>query len=348
MVARNWEKFLSCFAACGLMLFAGAQDVRADLTEAATFQGNVGLSVDAVGNNVSPVGQLLAEIPVGATVVQAYLYAAGTPSPYFVDSPASLAEYNVAGISLAGNPVTNFSKLVGAVSDRPEIGQWFTGRADVTSIVQSLVAANPLAASHSWAFAEGASYNNRIDGGVLAVVFEHASLPESSVVLLDGGQRTGGETSVFAFNEPLPDPNVASFFLNMSIGISFSCCGTQVSAIDVNGERLTSAAGGSNDGALDVDGSLITAGGVGDNNSNPADPFETNQSTDDEYYDLRPFVSQGDNVLSVFSRNESNDDNIFFLGLHATAIVNAIPEPSTLTMSFLLMSAVAVHVRKRR
>ena len=118
-----------------------------------------------------PVGQIQAEIPIGASIRQAYLYAAGTPKPWYENSPETIADYNGAGIMLGGNAVDNFSAIVGAVSDRPEIGQWFTGRADVTSIVDSLVAAEPSVAIHTWDYEEG-SLNERIDGGVLVVVFE--------------------------------------------------------------------------------------------------------------------------------------------------------------------------------
>lgn len=342
------RKLFSLGVACALLLSTCATKVQADLTAAGTFQGHVGLSVDAMGSNLTPVGQIQAEIPVGATVLQAYLYAAGTPFPWYADSPTTLAHYNGAGITLAGSPVTNFSKLVGAVSDRLDIGQWYTGRADVTTLVQGLVAADPLSPSHSWTYDEGLALNARIDGGVLAVVYELASLPESSVVLLDGGQRTGGETSIFAYADPLGDPTDAGFFMDMSLAISFSCCGNQVSQIDVNGQRISSSAGNLDDGLISSDGSLITAGGVGDSNANPADPNSTVQALDDELYDLRPFVSQGQNFLTVFSRNDTNDDNIFFLGLHATAMIDVVPEPTSLAIALMVLSAVGLHRRVRR
>ena len=169
----------------------------ADLIPAGIFNGNVGLSIDAVGSNSTPVGNIQAEIPVGASIVQAYLYAAGTPFPWYLNSPQNTADYNGAGISLSGTGITNFDTIVGATAlpGRPDIGNWFTGRADVTQLIQDLVAADPLNASHSWSYVEGAALNNRIDGAVLAVVFDEPGLPEGSVVLLDGGQNTNGETT---------------------------------------------------------------------------------------------------------------------------------------------------------
>jgi hypothetical protein len=54
-------------------------------------------------------------------------------------------------------------------------------------------------------------------------------------------------------------------------------------------------------------------GGFGDQSSNP-DPLtgSTGLRTDDELYDLRPFVSAGDREIQVFSSNPTDDDNIFF------------------------------------
>ncbi len=341
------KRLLNCIAACGLLIGAGTPSVRGDLTGAGTFQGHVGLSIDAVGSNSTPVGPLMADIPVGAIVRQAYLYAAGTPFPWYPDSPTTLAAYNGAGISLDGVPITNFSKLVGAISDRADIGRWYTGRADVTTVVQNLVAANPLASSHSWAYAEGAALNSRIDGGLLAVVFEKPTLPDATVVLLDGGQRTGGETSLFAYGAPLGDPTDPGFFMDMSLGISFSCCG-QVSEVDINGQRLTSSAGDLDDGLVQTDGALITAGGIGDSNTNPLNPFSTNPAGDDELYDLSPFLTQGDNFLTIRTRNETNDDNIFFMGLHTSGEINLVPEPSGMIIALLVLPALAMRGNRRR
>ncbi|MEX2111901.1 MAG: PEP-CTERM sorting domain-containing protein [Pirellulales bacterium] len=310
------------------------------------YTGNVGLSVDGVGSNSSPVGALQAEIPVGATIQQAYLYAAGTPSPWYASSPTTLAEYNGAGITLGGNAITNFSKLVGAISDRPEIGRWYTGRADVTTVVQGLVAADPLNPSPSWTYTEGPGLNSFIDGGVLVVVYEHASLPDGSVVLYDGGQSTGGETTNVNFAGPL-DTTVPGFFANMSLAISFSTTDAQTSTIDINGTRLTSAAGGFDDG-ISSDGGLLTAGGIGDSIANPADPMSV-VSADDELYDLTPFLSDNDAFFAITTENTSDDDNIFFLGLHVAARI--VPEPSSFVLAgvgLFTLAGSAVARRRRR
>jgi hypothetical protein len=350
-----WSKFArlaALFVLTGVLSLV-ASEASAVLAPSDIFRGHVGLSVDAVGSNNSPVGQIQAQIPAGATVLKAYLYAAGTPYPWYPNagapaSPQTVADYNGAGITLDGTPVTNFSKIVGAVSDRPAIGQWYTGRADVTSLVQSLATAGP---SYNWTYTEGSALNNRIDGGVLVIAYEHASLPEGSVVILDGGQDTGGETTTVNFADPLGDVTDPAFFADMSLAISFSTAGTQVSSIDINGTRLASGAGGLDDGQY-YDGGLITAGGVGDTNANPADPYSTS-TPDDELYSLVPFLSEGDTSFTIFTENPTDDDNIFFMGLGISANVGSvgvIPEPTGFVV-WSLLGAVALGFgwyRRRR
>jgi hypothetical protein len=70
-------------------------------------------------------------------------------------------------------------------------------------------------------------------------------------------------------------------------------------------------------------------------------------AADDELYDLSPFLENGDLDFSITTQNLSNDDNVFFLGVHVTAV--AVPEPAT----SLLAAAgglgwLAVGIRKRR
>ena len=329
--------------AVAIVLAGVAGTASADLTSAGIFTGNVGMSVDGVGGNGTPTGQVQAVIPDGATILKAYLYSAGTPFPYYADSPTTLADYNGAGITLAGTAITNFDLLVGATSTEITLGQWFTARADVTGLIQTLTA-GPDIGSFSWTINEG-GLSNRIDGEVLAIAYSHPSQPVGSVVFLNGGQNTAGETSTVNFAGPL-DMSSPTFAAQLGVGISFSCCG-QLSKVDINGIDLTNFAGNLNDGATLEDGSLLTVGGIGDSPLN-----EAGYDDDDELYDLKPFLNQGDPAFTIFTENPTNDDNIFFASLYVTAqirdVVPAIPEPETYALMLGGLGLLGVVARRRR
>ena len=68
----------------------------------------------------------------------------------------------------------------------------------------------------------------------------------------------------------------------MGISYGFQADG-QFSSVTVNGTRVTSSAGNFDDGTAG-NGALVTVGGVGDSLTNPPDPFNSDDTTDDELY----------------------------------------------------------------
>jgi hypothetical protein len=89
---------------------------------------------------------------------------------------------------------------------------------------------------------------------------------------------------------------------------------------------MTSSAGGEDDGN-NSNGALFTVGGLDDSNANP-DPNAppANPRTDDELYNLLPFVNTGDTKIAIFTKNPSSDDNIFFSALFLSSTTAVVGE----------------------
>jgi hypothetical protein len=204
--------------------------------------------------------------------------------------------------------------------------------ADVTALVKPKIDAAPVGRV-DFTVAEP---NNpvSIDGEILAVIFDDpAQSTINTVILLYGAQNVAGDNFNVLLANPidLSDPDLA---VDMSLGISFGFQPSgQFSQVDVNTTRLTTSAGGQDDGVVPAfNGALITVGGLDDSNANPANPFATDISSggdhryDDELYDLLPFVNNGDTNINVATRNPSNDDNIFFAAFNLTSAVAIVGE----------------------
>jgi len=272
--------------------------------------GLISVSVDAAGTN-DPAGTTISvQKHAGATVRKAYLFAASTGFSGY--TPAN-GDVTLAGTPVNWNPANTISNGIGSVN----------AESDVTAIVKPLVDPAP-AGNVDMTIAEGAKTAS-YDGEILAVVLDDPTVTTSgSVTLMYGAQQTTGDTFNVALADPvnLGDPN---FGMNLSLGISYGFQPSgQFSTVDVNGTRMTSSAGGQDDGQ-GANGALITAGGVGDSNDNPPDPNATDLTCmgakgpaplcDDELYNLVPFLHSGDTSLTFHTQNPSNDDNIFFAAL---------------------------------
>lgn len=263
--------------------------------------GKLTLSVDGLGMFPSSTGTIQVEKPAGATVKAAYLAAATTGF-----SGATLVNGD---IELEGTGVTWSDTVANSIGSN----NYF---ADVTSIVKPVIDA--AAAGIVDIDVEEVKPTFDVDGSILAVIFDDPSQThDNTIVLFFGAQDIAGDTFNIGLADPI-DTGESGFALDMSLGISFSFQPAgQFSQIDVNGDRLTTSAGGQDDG-LPTDGALLTVGGIGDTNSNPADPLATDSAgprSDDELYSLVPFVENGETSITVDTLNPSDDDNIFFSAL---------------------------------
>jgi hypothetical protein len=197
--------------------------------------------------------------------------------------------------------------------------------ADVTSLVKAKIDAAP-AGRIDMEITETPAYNT--DGELLVVIFDDPTqTTDNTIVLMFGAQARAGDDFNILLAAPLDlsDPNLA---LDFSLASSFSYqeSSSQYSIVDVNGVRMTTWAGGNDDGiTTPQNGNLFTVGGLDDSTANPADPYgQGDKRYDDELYTLLPFVKTGDTQIKVHTQNPSMDDNILFAGLYirsATAVV---------------------------
>ncbi|MFQ5534054.1 MAG: PEP-CTERM sorting domain-containing protein [Sphingomonadales bacterium] len=295
---------------------------NAALINSFQFNGTGNWSLDAVGSNSTPVGDLSALVPVGGTVEQAFLYSstfgnAPTPTVNFDGTVLSGADFTPLGVTSASNLQAFRADVTGQVAAK-------VGGGSAVPFIFSILSETP---------------NGSVDGEVLAVIYSDPTEPERTIAFLDGFSLPAGDATVINLGDPL-DTTIPGFEALLSAGIGFGFQGTvQFSNIDVNGRRLTSSAGGQDDGGS-FNGGLITVGDLFDDPTNPPDPFagpNGNPAFDDELYNLAlgngvdptPFLADGINAINIDTLNPSNDDNIFFLGINITARagVNQPPPP---------------------
>ncbi len=280
--------------------------VPTSLQPVVTETGLISLSIDGLGTNEAS-GIIQVEKPAGATVRKAYMVAASTG---FQGRKLVNGDVKINGVGVTWN-----------LEIPSSIGSW-NHWADVTSIVKPIIDAAP-AGRADFTITEVSTTG--IDGEILAVIFDDPNQAvTNTIILLFGAQNIAGDTFNIGLAAPL-DKSDSNLVLDLSLGISFGHQpGGQVSIVEVNSTRMSSSAGGEDDGQ-GANGALLTVGGLDDSNANPP-PFAgaTSIRTDDELYNLLPFVNTGNTTISVFTRNPSNDDNIYFAALFlgsATAIV---------------------------
>ena len=218
-------RFRVLFAVLAVCVLLRPAPAEASLTTFASFVGTVGLSTDGFGSTASS-GTISASVPVGSTVLAAYLYSSFTPN-----------FFSAASGSLNGTPVVYTT--LGA----NDVGLQ-AGRADVTSIVAPIINGG-VGGVYNFTVTESSSAST--DGEALVVVYSNPLLGVGSVGILDGFSATGGDSTAINFATPL-DPTAPGFLAEMRLGIGFSCCSevglfNQRSEITVNGTTATTVAG---------------------------------------------------------------------------------------------------------
>jgi hypothetical protein len=312
----------------GLFSLMFAMSAQASLSVFQTYTGNVGLSTDGFGST-SNSGTLTANVPAGATILNAYLYTA----TYFNNATPTT-------VSLAGNAIT----FAGANGVNPAIPA-ASFRADVTSIVAGIIdPTNTGSAGGAFNFAinEGANGGD-INGEALVVVYQEASLATSTVAILDGFSATTGDTATITYANPL-DPTAAGFMAEMRLGISHSCC-NQSSNVTVNGTLITQNAGNADDGSV-ANGALLTMGGDNDAYSG----FLPTYADDHERYNLAPQINLGDTAITIRTNNPTNDDDIFLATFWTSGegtVTTDLPEPATLLLMGMGLAGLGFARRRR-
>ena len=273
-----------------------------------TFKGHGNWSLDATSGSATDGGVIEAIVPINSHIEAAFFYA----TTY--STAASTGSVNFDGTTLLA---TDFTAL--GVTSASSLQAF---RADVTDLVSADVG-DGSAVPFTFEISDVAAGN--VDGYALAVIYSNPDEENRSIIFADGNSEPAGDA--FTINFPTPiDTTVDDFSALLSLGIGFGYqFDSQFSTVDVDGRRLTSFAGGQDDG-IDANGGLITIGGLGDNPANPVDPLGSmfDPRYDDELYDLAqgdggnaaPFLANGATSILVETTNPSNNDNIFFAGFN--------------------------------
>jgi hypothetical protein len=266
--------------------------------------GSLTLSVNGLGTNLS-FGTIEVVKPPGGMVKAAFLMAAAT---------GSYAHYIEDGeIQVDGH------RVVWEKSIRNAVGSW-NALADVTRLIKPSIDAAPAGRVivDIWE-----DQSELIDGVILVIVFEDPNTrPDNDVALFFGAHGTRRDSFEIDLPRPVPSNFIDRRF-ELGVGISFGLQSSetrdQYTIIEINGQRLTTSAGGPDDGSP-MPGALITVGGVDDHASNPEDAHALPQNllSDDEFYDLKPFLMPGDSTIHVATASPSSEENFFFACFFAT------------------------------
>ena len=292
----------------------------------ANVTGKIAFSADGAGSNNLLGTTIQANKPNASATVQKALFACASYVARTI---------NDGDVSLDGTPIIWSQSIVNNIN--VSFPYFNSVLSDVTLVVKPKIDAAP---EGIVSFTQTEVLTNTIDGCALYVIFDDPTqTTDSTVIILFGGQRLAGDTFSVTLAQPIDKTN-PKLSLNLSLATSFGYQGNmstaQYTQVDVNGSRMTSAAGGQDDcdvfalpaNECAMNGGLITVGGMGDITGNPT-PFAAataDAHSDDELYNLLPFVNDGDTTINISTKNPSDDDNIF-----AAVILSSISATTTST-----------------
>ncbi|PZV25436.1 MAG: hypothetical protein DCF12_14945 [Snowella sp.] len=269
--------------------------------------GKIYLSVDGYGT-LDQTGSVQILKKPDATVRKAYLVGDGT----------TISSSAIGTTATLNGTTVNWDRI-------ESTSFFYSYLADVTDLLKPTID-SAASGTVSIALDEG-SETYSYEGLALAVLFDDPNqTTDNNVILYFGGLPPTGATSIINFSSPVDLSQVGEATLGLGIGFSYAAAG-QTSQVSVNGQPLTLVAGNYDDG-VGVNGALFTVGGFEDNPDNPS-PVSTDPETDDELYNLLPFINNGDSSLTLNTVNPSNDDHIFFAhltleGIQTTSIPSII------------------------
>jgi len=323
--------------ATGAVLLSLGTIAQASLSTSYQFNGKGNWSIDALGT-LGTSYSLSAMIPTGSTVEKAFLYQT-------TQGNTTALDLTFGGTLISGSSWTNLGTTTAH--------SLTAFRADVTSQVAG-VAGGGSGSPFTFGILESDSFHQ--EGSSLVVVYSDPGESERTIALLDGFTDPAGDSTFINLVNPISAADLSnpSFEAQMSLGIGFSAQGTgQYSTVDINGTRLSTSAGGQDDGAYS-NGALISVGDTFNDNflTNPTSAFATpsNTFTDDEAYNLKPLLTAGTSLITIDTENPSFDDNIFFAGINITAeaTVTGNPVPTPATLPLMAFGALMLGLYRRK
>ncbi len=223
----RWLQAVAVTVAVVALFLLAASSAVASLGLFYSDVGPLHLSVDGMGT-LGDTGIIQVDKPAGAQVKKAYLFSAGTGFTGY--TPAD-GDVTLDDLPVTWDPAYTIPNGIGSGNVA----------ADVTNLVANKV---NVSAPGRVTFTIGERNSGRIDGEILAVVFDDPSSKVRSIFLLYGAQNTTGDHFALGLTDPLLPSSVATMGLGISYGYQTPGGTGQYSQVKVNETQITSSAGG--------------------------------------------------------------------------------------------------------